>query len=491
MPVELVTVPDVPLVTTGTYTLSTGPATFTEEDLRAAVAALADPAVKVPRIKLGHLDPRFAAASEGMLDGEPALGRVENLRVSEDGQTLLGDYLVPAWLAADLATFYPARSIEGMQGWESPTGKRHDLVLTAVSLLGTEWPGVTTLEDLQELMSENGPAPAEQPVLASLPARPGRVAAGLDQDLVRRRFYDACEAGDLDLPDGAIAWDLWVRSMRFDDGGTPYLKVDDEANGRLYRVDFTVSGSEVTFGEFVEVVEQDVPVAAGAAPARPAGARTLATWASREDSRLVLATHNPQEEAPSMTDEQRRALALRLGLAEDATEEAIFEAAAETPPPPDPAPDGEPAPEGEPEPERQPVAASRPPAGAVMIDAEELAALRAGAQTAVTLAERQATELRDRTIAAAMSEGRFPPSRREHYETAWAADPEGTRHLLTAPEADGGLAPNTIPVAARGAEPAGEAAAIEEEHEAYMARHFPQASQGRRHGGRIRHRVEV
>jgi hypothetical protein len=90
------------------------------------------------------------------------------------------------------------------------------------------------------------------------------------------------------------------------------------------------------------------------------------------------------------------------------------------------------------------------PDGAVLIDADELARLRAGAETAQELASRQEREDRDRVIAAAMTEGRFAPARREHYERAWHADPEGIRHLLTAPEAEGGLAPNTIPVQARG-----------------------------------------
>jgi hypothetical protein len=73
-------------------------------------------------------------------------------------------------------------------------------------------------------------------------------------------------------------------------------------------------------------------------------------------------------------------------------------------------------------------------------------------------------------IAAALAEGRFAPARREHYERAWQADPEGTRHLLTASETDGGLAPNTIPVQARGVErqEGVNAGGDEQAHEAYM-----------------------
>lgn len=489
MPVETITIPDVPLVETGTYELSTGPATFTEEDLRAAVAALADPAVKVPRVKVDGLAASFDPAAHG---GEPALGRVDNLRVTEDGQTLLGDLVVPAWLGESLDLFYPARSIEGMQGWESPTGKRHDLVISAVALLGVDLPGVSTLEDLQELMSANGPTPKPQEVLARMPARPGRVAAGLDQDLVRRRFYEWIEGGDAELPEGTTAWGMWVRSLRFDDSGTPYLKVDAEDVGRLYRVDFKVSGAEVTFDGFTEVVEQDVAVAASAAPA--GSARTLAAWSSREESRRVLATATtPTEEGNVPLDLD--ALRQRLGLAADADEDAINAALAADPAPANDNPGDEPEeqPAGEP---ALPVAASRgaAPEGVVMIDAEELARLRSGAETAQELQARMAREERDRVLAAAMQEGRFPPSRREHYERAWASDPEGTRTLLTAPEDQGGLAPNTVPVAARAAQPSGEAGGTEDaDHEAYMARHFPQVAARRRsrEQGRVTVRTEV
>jgi hypothetical protein len=61
-------------------------------------------------------------------------------------------------------------------------------------------------------------------------------------------------------------------------------------------------------------------------------------------------------------------------------------------------------------------------------------------------------------FAKAMDEGRFAPSRREHYLQAWERDPEGTRHLLTAKAEDGGLAPNLVPVQARGTSPQADAA---------------------------------
>jgi hypothetical protein len=86
-----------------------------------------------------------------------------------------------------------------------------------------------------------------------------------------------------------------------------------------------VKGSEVTFGEFVEVIEQDVPVAARAADV-PRPAAPLARWGSREALRAAVQT-NENEEASSMTEEQRRDLAAAHGLDPDtATEEQVIEA---------------------------------------------------------------------------------------------------------------------------------------------------------------------
>lgn len=138
----LVTIPNVPIVATGTYQLSTGEATFTHEDLVGYVNSVDDPAVKPARLKIGHMS-EFG-------DGEPCFGKVLNPRLSEDGQTVIGDYVgVPAWLAEVLPVAYPSRSIEGALNATTATGKKHRLVVDAVSLLGVTLPGVSTLEDLE------------------------------------------------------------------------------------------------------------------------------------------------------------------------------------------------------------------------------------------------------------------------------------------------------------------------------------------------------
>jgi hypothetical protein len=471
---ELVRIPRVPILSTGTYSLSTGEFTFTLEDLQSAAAAPAnDPAVQWPRIKIDGLSDSFDQQAHG---GEPAFGRVENLEV--EGETLYGDYLVPPGLAAVIDWSFPSRSVEAITGsmmGPTATGRTHELVITVVALLGVDLPGVSTLPDLMDVLATfSGETPGQAVVMATVERPSERVEpvdtsrairAGLDQELVRRRFFDLADGGDeaLEVPEGERGWDLWIRSLRFDDDGAPFLVVEAWESGRLYRYGFTVAGNDVAFTLAGEVVEQYVAASA-------AGRRApVAVWASRDESRAVMASRGGDV---GMTDEQRRALAAGYGLdPETATEADIMAAAtaaaearqAETPPAPTPEP------EAAPEPEPVPVAASLP-AGVVAIDADELARLRAGAQTASELAAERATAQRDSVIAAALAEGRFAPARREHYERAWQADPEGTRHLLTASETDGGLAPNTIPVQARGVErqEGVNAGGDEQAHEAYM-----------------------
>lgn len=477
---ELVRIPDVPICATGTYQLSSGEATFTEEDLVAAVEALRDPAVKAPRVKIDGLAASFDPGAHG---GEPAFGWVDNMRVSEDGQTLLGDFMVPSWLAETIEWAYPSRSIEGCQSWRSPTGKAHDLVITAVALLGVDLPGVATLPDLSEVLAD-GPAATPTEVIARMPARPGRIAAGLDQDVVRRRFYEALDDGTIDVPDGVGShWDLWVRSLRFDDHGRPYLKVQDDAAGRLYRLDFTVDGDRVAFGDWTEVVEQDVPVTAAAR--RPAPA--LAVWASREQSRAggvattAAASAGPDyQEESTIMDVDTTLLRRHLGLPEDATEEQI-RAALETDPasqnrdvtasadtdggesahqPTNDERGGEPGEGAESEPrEPLPVAAQ----AEIARLSRELAELRA---REAARAERETMERRDRIVAEAIREGRIAPADRDHYRRLLDAD-EDTGVALLQARARGSAVP--VEAAGAGGQPVdGEGGISEDVYRAYM-----------------------
>jgi hypothetical protein len=272
----------------------------------------------------------------------------------------------------------------------------------------------------------------------------------MDQEIVRRRLMDWLQGGaeGQDLPaENESVWDLWPVALRFDDQGKPYAKVLDEDTGRLYRIDVSVSGNDVTFGKFVEVMEQDVPVAA-AAGNRPPGR----VWASRADVRPTPTDEETDmdiaalREAAGLTAEQ---------LPDDATPEQITEAlrlpVGEAPVE---KPEGEQqAPPLEEKPAEQQVAASAPPPGTRIVDEQEWETVKAGSAEGARLAKEKAEQERERTIKAAMSEGRFAPARKAHYETLWQADPEGTKHLLTASADKGGLAPNTVPVSAQSTQP--------------------------------------
>ena len=237
-----VTVPDRPvlarvanveLMQTGTWGLGTGQATFTGDDLRSAVAALGCPAVRRPVLKLGHTDPRF--------DGEPAVGWVDNIGVTDDDRTLVGDYAgIPSWLADVLASAYPDRSVEGYFDFVCQLGHTHPFALTAVALLGVSRPGIGTLESLQDVAelygiaaaagsdptgtpvavhASGGPMPNPTPVL---------VAASVTADDVSRAFY-ASRLGS--------GWYAWIEELQLDPLQVIY--VDDDA-GTRNRVPVTV-----------------------------------------------------------------------------------------------------------------------------------------------------------------------------------------------------------------------------------------------------------
>jgi hypothetical protein len=142
--VNLVTVPGIELMKTGKWSLSTGDWECTREVIAAALDAHDRGILRKPVIRLGHNDSRFS--------GDPAVGWLDNLRMSDDGDTLVGDMVgVPEWLAEILPSAYPSRSIEGLYDYTAPDGSEHDFVLTGLALLGATAPGVETLQSLQDV----------------------------------------------------------------------------------------------------------------------------------------------------------------------------------------------------------------------------------------------------------------------------------------------------------------------------------------------------
>ena len=100
----LCTIPGVELVHVGSvWHASTGDVEITHEVIRLLLQAARDPAIPRPVIKLGHVDPRF--------DGQPALGRLVNVRLADTGDAVVADLAgVPAWLAHVLPMGWPSRS---------------------------------------------------------------------------------------------------------------------------------------------------------------------------------------------------------------------------------------------------------------------------------------------------------------------------------------------------------------------------------------------
>jgi hypothetical protein len=152
----------VELIRTGTWPISSGVWTATKDCLTSAVDAVKCPAVRPAVLKLGHTDKRF--------DGDPALGWVQNLRLTDGGETLVGDFTgMPAALDQIMASAYPDRSVEGQYDYKCAAGHAHPFVLTAVALLGVTPPGISTLKSFRDVASMYGLAASATPVTGGTP----------------------------------------------------------------------------------------------------------------------------------------------------------------------------------------------------------------------------------------------------------------------------------------------------------------------------------
>jgi len=93
------------------------------------------------------------------------------------------------------------------------------------------------------------------------------------------------------------------------------------------------------------------------------------------------------------------------------------------------------------------------PKGTVLVDEAQWAAVQNGIRDLNQMKADAAKKDRDDYLVAAMSEGKFPPASRQHYEALWDSNPQGTKALIDS------LAKNTVPVQAvgRGDDAAGNA----------------------------------
>lgn len=455
-------IPDVELMKVGSWPASTGQVQFTPEDLAAAVAAFQSPSIRKPVIKIGHTDPRF--------DGEPAVGFVDNLRLADNGSTLVGDLRgLPAWLADICASAFPDRSIEGCFGLTDQTGRPHKFALTGLALLGVSPPAVGTLTSLNDIARLYGVAATQTPMEvvkimaaddtgadpAATPDGGGSSTGGsLSVEDVRRAFYETGPGADNDA--------LWIEEMYLD---PPTLVIQDDENGDLYTASFTVSGTSITWGdltpvrrEYVADTTASMKVAASySSAAQSRGGITVAAAATTTEGEVMA-------EEQTFTADEVASLATALRLADTATAGDIVAAvqllvdgvtaaleldetadiAAIVTAVEDAAKAAADAgtDEGGTDTAAK-IAAAAKQRGMIVVDAKSYDEVRANAKLGAELAEKIEREDRERFVDAAILAGRIPGSRRDHWLTMLSADPSSREVLASIPE-------NTIPQAARG-----------------------------------------
>lgn len=486
----LVTVPNVQLLEVGEdWETSTGRFTFTTEDLVSCIQSQEDPSLRTPVVKLGHVDPRF--------DGQPSLAKIENMRLENNNQTLVGDLVaMPLWLAQVMYTAYPRRSIEGQFNFTTRTGNTWPMILTGVALLGDMYPAIDTLEDIQALWGATPPPlyPVQdvEEITASgslfrarkvddmpnwlkrrevVQASSTPVQAAVGLDTVRFAFYNS-------LGPGQDWW--WIREVRVN----PLSLIVDDDQAGLWEIPVTISAAnEITFGDPKSVKVEYV--AASGAPVAPAvpGQILAAVHATPEETgrtsrtepeetaTLVPSSNEPPEENNDMLTEEELAA---LGLAPDATREqisaAIMGAATEPTTEPETAPV---ATETAPEPTAPAI-----PEGMVLVDASVLEEMRTGVAAAAGLVRRQEQADRDQILNDAIRAGKFPLGRRKHYEAMLSADPVGAKALIAT------LEPGLIPVAESGEQ--GSETAVAASSTAYPSGWASSVSAARRGGDRVK-----
>lgn len=305
----------------GTFDLSTGPFEFTRQHLANAVKHAA---TQAPRIGIGHTDPRF--------DGDPAFGLVKNLRLDEDGDLLVGDLDgLAGWLDDSLDVAYPGRSLEARVAGD-------DMRITAVKLLGTTPPGISTLKDLASAIAAS-------------------VADGETSEEAAR---------------------IAVRT----------LVASDPAGITEPAIPATTHHEEESTVDPKNLREQ----------------LGLAEDASDDDVTTKLSellALPSKDDVVSKTDHQ--------AAIEQAKTEAV-------------------------DAERQAVAAAAGDDDNVKLDRATYDDLKAAADDGRQARKKQVADERDAFIAAAVSDGKFPPARVEHYTKRYDSDPDGTKAEIDAPE---------------------------------------------------------
>jgi hypothetical protein len=493
---DLVTVPNIELLEVGEdWDTFTGKFTWEPEDLLSAIASQEDPGVRAPVVKLGHEDYRFNPAEDDApkaLGGQPAFGRIVNLRVENNGNTLTGDLAgVPRWLAEIMPTAYPRRSIEGYFQYTTRTGNTWPFALTACALLGTKYPAINTLEDLKilwggtpppliEVSEEDAPAVAAsadglirarrvEPVAKVKTGKvPGLKEVKAAQEVkattttsdIQREWYASLESGQM--------W-WWIRQVLVN----PLQLVVDDDEGGLYLVDVSVDASDnITYaepqpvkieyvaasqgnGDLVAAHQDGQIVVASYGEATASGGKVKAAESGDDDDEEDSGVSKLSDDAiralgldPSKAtdDEISAAVLAKLGQQNDNADEADDDEDDDTEDDASDSADDDSSDDASDD--TNPPAGDQPgtpqqqttPDGVVMVDQEQWAEVQQ--EVAASRAERKKRSAQERSdyIAAAVKAGKFPRSRAAHYEKLMAADPKGTRIIID------GLEPGLVPV---------------------------------------------
>lgn len=420
----LATVKNVEIAHVGWWDISNADAWHpTAENMAQAVAAMSCPAVRRPVLKCGH------TGVQG--EGDPTLGSIDNLRLTDDGMGLIGDYVgIPGWLAEKdegsgqsiLSSAYPDRSGEFASNFVCQVGHVHPFVVRAVALLGVEAPGIGTLESLFDLYAN---APKKEVVAMAKTAN-----AGVTADKVRKIYYETEPA--------ASDWNLWVQEMYVD---PPELIVKDEATDELLRVPYTATGDSVEFGE-----AQSVKIEYVAARAKSTDARVY-SCATKTEARPVV---RKQSNAAETTEGTTVALTLldslrkKFELPDDATEADIMAKLAEDATVDDDNPAAVPAQTPDPsvtapevttetekvEPVGVAASASTRPDGTILMDASVLDQLQRDAADGRAARAKQVADEDEAILSAAIRAGRVTPASKETWRAQMAAGNGVQRDLI-------------------------------------------------------------
>ena len=426
------TIKDVLLLRTGTWNASVGGnLPVTAGDLQEMADAAADADLDKPIIKIGHTDGRFPAVDE---DGEPAYGQIDNLRLTEDGQGLVGDLVnVPEELAEKMPSAYPHRSVEirsnvALKTAAGEIAKKFKRVITAVALLGSTPPAVKGLGGIHAALSHGDTLVDEGDAYAVH----FKLGAPLTAEQTRQALEQSIGGAGavVDFTD-RLFW--YKQAVPSPDGG---------ASTRYFQQTYSETDGQVTLsGEKIEVEPSSsvgfIPKAANSAtspasapavgdtpgvpPADPASAQAYAEPPTTERTSEMATLADLFSTLGIEIPEGEDYTAVELpDTAVDALSEA-FEAAKKAP--------------GETNGEGAPAGLSEAPTGSVVVSEAQFSELTANnanmkAQLDEMVAERDA-ERRDQAIETALAEGRLHPSERDAWRTALDNAEESTLSLLS------------------------------------------------------------